>query len=307
MPPHRAFDPAMVDDPPVKIFLETISSCNARCVMCPHPEVRRGSLQVLPTDVFQRCVDEIAGMPSVTEVHPFNNNEPLTDKRMPSLIRYIREKLPHVNIRLFSNGSLLTEELSHELIEAGLNAITFSLHASNEETYERIMKLSNLRRTCERIEYFHAAAKDRVKVKVTMVDLTMNQEELESTAERWASLGIDAYVARAVNWAGNLSDSSALPSYQFEELPSPCHRVMSEMYVSASGKVILCCADWRQEVVFGDVAEQGLMEIWKSPEFRRYRELQARRTIDDLRLCNTCTYQRRRVKTASAEPALAMV
>jgi hypothetical protein len=44
------------------------------------------------------------------------------------------------------------------------------------------------------------------------------------------------------------------------------------------------------------------MEIWSSPEFRRYRELQARRTIDDLRLCNTCTYQRRRVK--NAEPAL---
>ena len=74
----------------------------------------------------------------------------------------------------------------------------------------------------------------------------------------------------------------------------------------ASGKVILCCADWREEVVFGDVTRQGLMEIWRSPEFRRYRELQARRTIDDLRLCNTCTYQRRRVKTtaASAEPVL---
>src|SRR5947209_3125807 len=155
MATHREYDMASVENPPAKIYLETISACNARCVMCPHPDVRRGSLQLLPTDVFERCVDEIAGMPSVTEVHPFNNNEPLTDKRLPSLIRYMREKLPNVYIRLFSNGSLLTEELSRELIASGLNAITFSIHASNEETYERIMRLSNLQRTCERIEYFH--------------------------------------------------------------------------------------------------------------------------------------------------------
>ena len=51
--------------------------------------VRRGSLQLLPTDVFERCVDEIAGMASVTEVHPFNNNEPLTDKRLLSEAKLI--------------------------------------------------------------------------------------------------------------------------------------------------------------------------------------------------------------------------
>jgi radical SAM protein with 4Fe4S-binding SPASM domain len=293
---HPDHGPLASEDAPVKIFLETISACNARCVMCPHPEVRSSDLRKLPTEIFERCVDEIAGMPSVREVHPFNNNEPLTDKRLPSLVRYIRERLPHVYIRLFSNGSLLTHELSHQLIDSGLNAITFSLHASSEETYNRIMQLSNLRRTCERIEYFHAAAKGAVKVKVTMVDLTLNQEELERTAEHWTSLGIDAYIARSINWAGNLSDSSPLQTYRYEDRPSPCHRVMSEMYVSASGQVILCCADWREEVVFGDVARHSLMEIWGSQEFRRYRELQARQTIDDLKLCNTCTYARRRIR-----------
>src|SRR5947209_7392447 len=120
MPTNHDYDMAAVDAAPVKIFLETISSCNARCVMCPHPDVRRGSLQVLPTDVFERCVDQLAEVPSVEEVNPFNNNEPLTDKRLASLIHYIREKLPHVRIRMFSNGSLLTEELSRELIASGL-------------------------------------------------------------------------------------------------------------------------------------------------------------------------------------------
>lgn len=284
-------------DLPKKVYLETISACNARCVMCPHPEIRRGSLRKLPIDVFKRCVDEIASIPSIMEVNPFNNNEPLTDKRIPSLIRYIREELPQVKIRLFSNGSLLTEDLSQELIGSGLDAITFSLHASTEKTYQKVMNLTNLRKTCEHIQYFHAQANGKIKVNVTMVDLAMNQEELASTAEYWASLGINAYVARSVNWAGNLSDTSSLQVYQFEEAPSPCHRVMSEIYVAASGKVILCCADWREEVVFGDVTRQSLMEIWKSQDFLRYRELQARREVKELRLCNTCTYQRRRVKS----------
>jgi molybdenum cofactor biosynthesis enzyme MoaA len=279
---------------PSRIYLETVSTCNAQCVMCPHPLVRRDAMYLLETDVFQRCVDEIARHHEVRDVHPFNNNEPLTDRRLPKLIRYIRDRMPDVNVRIFTNGSLLTSDLAGALAESGLSAVTFSLHANTEATYHTVMKLKNFHRTCERIEFFHRLVGDRVKVKVIIVDLTLTREEAAQTKAYWADRGIEAYVSRAVNWAGNLTDESCLPTYEFEDQPSPCHRVMDEMYISASGRAILCCADWREEVVFGTVHEQTLSAIWQGPLYRHYRAMHTARTIDSLMLCNICTYARRR-------------
>ena len=262
--------------------------------MCPHPQVRRGHPQRLETEVFQRLVNEISYFPDVKQVNPFNDNEPLADPRLPELIRYIRTKLPDVWIRLYSNGSLMTSALAEQLAFSGLNEITFSLHASTEDTYKKVMKLHNFERTRERIVNFHRVARDHVKIRVTMVDLHITRPEMEDTKAFWRGRGIEAYVSRAKNWAGNLEDVSILPIYDFENVPSPCHRVMSEMYISSSGKAILCCADWREEVIFGDVNEQSLASIWESPNYRHYRRMHTAHTISSLKLCSTCTYAYRR-------------
>jgi radical SAM protein with 4Fe4S-binding SPASM domain len=217
------------------------------------------------------------------------------DGQLASRVRLIRTELPHVKTRIFTNGALLTHSRADELAESGIHAVTFSLHAATETTYQSVMRLSGFERTKERIEYFANVAAGRdIRIKVTIVDLTLTAGESDDTKKYWADRGIDAYVTRAVNWAGNLSDESTLPTYLLESETDPCHRVMREMYISASGNVILCCADWREEVVFGSIRTAPLETIWRSDEFRTYRKRHWDRRIESLPLCNRCTYARRR-------------
>jgi hypothetical protein len=55
------------------------------------------------------------------------------------------------------------------------------------------------------------------------------------------------------------------------------------------GRVSLCCFDAKGEVVFGDLKEQTLREVYTSPEWVRYRETHGRGEKKGLRLCEGCT------------------
>ena len=129
----------------------------------------------------------------------------------------------------------------------------------------------------------------------------MTRATAAETIAYWAGHGIDASVTRGIGWAGNAPDHSIIPVYSLEERVRPCHRALREMYVSASGKAILCCCDWKEEVVFGDTRETSLLSIWNGEDYRLYRRKHLARDIGALHLCGTCDYSRARGREIVAE------
>ena len=43
------------------------------------------------------------------------------------------------------------------------------------------------------------------------------------------------------------------------------------MYVNYQGEAVLCCNDWRFEVVMGDTATSTLGDIWQNAKYQAYR------------------------------------
>jgi radical SAM protein with 4Fe4S-binding SPASM domain len=62
------------------------------------------------------------------------------------------------------------------------------------------------------------------------------------------------------------------------------------MYIGYNGDVLLCCMDWRRQVVLGNVRRQTLREVWHGERYREYRRLQAQHRSHDLDLCRDCSY-----------------
>ena len=69
-----------------------------------------------------------------------------------------------------------------------------------------------------------------------------------------------------------------------------CERPFIQMYINAFGQAILCCSDYRFEVVMGDVTKNTLLEIWNNNKYKRYREALKAGNREDLILCKTCNY-----------------
>ncbi len=88
----------------------------------------------------------------------------------------------------------------------------------------------------------------------------------------------------AENWAGHIPGS--LP----EPLRESCRRPFHQLYVHYNGNVVLCCCDWKGEVVYGNLMEDSLVEVYSGPVATRYRENLARKNRK-MKLCEVCNYR----------------
>jgi len=82
--------------------------------------------------IIRECVENSCGT-----VHLHNFGEPLLDKKLEQRIMYAKSSgIPRVKI--FSNGSLLTENRARNLIKAGLDEIKVSFDGTTTEEFEGI-------------------------------------------------------------------------------------------------------------------------------------------------------------------------
>ena len=69
---------------------------------------------------------------------------------------------------------------------------------------------------------------------------------------------------------------------------SPCRLLWSTMVVNFDGTVTVCCLDFNNQLVVGDIGEDTLLHIWHNGAYRRYRELHRQRRFTEMPLCGEC-------------------
>jgi MoaA/NifB/PqqE/SkfB family radical SAM enzyme len=138
-----------------KVYVELTSRCNLTCQTC-----MRNAWQETQGDMteatFQRLLQSLQALPSRPDVFFGGFGEPL-------LIPDIAAKVAQVKglagkVELITNGMLLGERLSHELIQAGLDTLWVSVDGATPEhfadvrlgaalptVFDNIMRFSNLR------------------------------------------------------------------------------------------------------------------------------------------------------------------
>jgi radical SAM protein with 4Fe4S-binding SPASM domain len=75
-----------------------------------------------------------------------------------------------------------------------------------------------------------------------------------------------------------------------DECGGMCLRPFQQMYIDYDGKAVLCCSDYKREVIMGDVIEDGLWGVWNNDKYAKYRKWLRRGRRDKLRLCKMCNY-----------------
>jgi hypothetical protein len=67
-----------------------------------------------------------------------------------------------------------------------------------------------------------------------------------------------------------------------------CEWVLQKLYITRKGEIILCCSDYNYEVIYGNLMEQSLMDIWLSPKYKLYRIAHFFKHGQTLPLCDRC-------------------
>lgn len=252
---------------PRTVEFQTLSVCNAKCVFCPHalsPElIPHGRME----DGLIEKIAKECGRHLVGHINPYLTNEPLADKRMPAILRLLRKTNPLSKTKINSNAQLLSEEMGAGLIESGLSQLWFSVNGYSPETYKASMNL-DFDLTMRNIDAFLALkkrlGKKRPSLKVTTIHTKLVEHELEGAKAYWAARGVPFAIHHMDNRAGE--GVRAIAPGAHSRRPN-CDLFLKQAYIVENGDMILCCHDWRQSVVLGNVASSSIREVWNSPRF----------------------------------------
>jgi len=251
------------------LWLEVTNRCNAACVFCGRhwakPPVD------MDLDFFKSIIDQIK-KPVVVQTQGFG--EPLLYPDIVEAVKYANSKGHHTVF--YTNGSLLTPELSQRLLDARLNRIIFSIDAHTKERYEYFRQglkweplLENVR-TFKRLRdrkhgkpaKFRGA--DAIRFNSTLITVRMcetieNSKELPEIIKFWD---------KRVDMVTHAPEVDIPPPYELTATPyvdfqrMDCKFPYEYLSVKSNGDVVMCCRDWFHVYVIGNLHEKSIAEIW---------------------------------------------
>lgn len=115
-----------------KVYIEPTVACNLDCITC----FRNGWDQPLgrmTEENFEHFLDGLKELSPIPSVYFGGIGEPLFHQKTVEWIRRVKDL--GVKVELITNGTILTEKKSRELIDAGLDILWVSLDGATPESF----------------------------------------------------------------------------------------------------------------------------------------------------------------------------
>jgi radical SAM protein with 4Fe4S-binding SPASM domain len=197
-----------------------------------------------------------------------------------------------ITTKFHTNATLLDEKKSVELVEAGLDQISFSFDGYDQKTYERIRVNADFKKTLANIVHFLQIKKELgSKTPYATLEL-INFPGLYDTAGRrqkreflrnFRGLPLDRIEVKEMhNWAGEIGESRKKKRYV------PCTFLWQALVIFWDGSVLPCTQDFHGYYALGNVRGSSLAEIWNNKRMVRLREKVLRQDVADLETCSQC-------------------
>lgn len=284
---------------PHEINIETISYCNARCIICPAPDLMKELPQgEMSDDLFSKIIDESCKY-HVLMLYMNFSNEPLLDKKLIVRLRYAKEKMPNTRIQLSTNASLLTPDKVNDLLKY-VDIFSFSVFGCTRQEYEKMMPGLDYETTMNNIFYFFNYKRKVGCEKIAVVKQIFSQDfmfrrdvrqQIKQMHEYWRGKGIPwiyhLFFSRAHNvkkFSYNHRQKTTLRGCWADDFP------LERMNIKFNGDAVLCCMDFREEVILGNAAREDIYEIWNSKDYDdvRNRIYLNKGKNDSSFICNRC-------------------
>lgn len=192
---------------PRSIYIEPTSRCNELCQQCPRTLLSREDDRDLSFENFCTIVDQF---PVLDRVVLHGLGEPLLNKELPRMIRYLKARGTYVLFN--SNGILLNERRGQALIDAGLDEYRLSMDGATREMYAKVRGVDAFDKIWRNVRAFiqQQKAQDASKPAVSLWFTAMreNLPDLPKLVDLAAEAGVkEIYLQRLVYFEEGLAAS----------------------------------------------------------------------------------------------------
>ena len=301
---HRLSEVVPLDTPYV-MFIDPSSVCNFRCRFCPsnNMTVAQGMQHGYMSDeTFSKVLAGMAAFPQKVQVVEFYLiGEPLLNRNTPSMVRRLKSFSGVTEkVRLTTNGSCLTHELSEALVEAGLDYIKISIEALDAEGDKEICGVDiDFDQMIKEISYLYSISRGKTEIGVKIVDAGLHCEaDKQNFMELFMPISDFTFIEKLKNiwpeYGGVPVDAGMdVSKLDYYTCANSNHKIcaypLTHMIVHSSGDIGVCCVDWKHGTVYGNINNISLLDAWNSAFLRKLRiaHLSGRRT--EIPFCNKCS------------------
>lgn len=255
--------------PPIRLWIEPTSCCNLNCVMCLNKDLAKSEKGFMDFNVFKKVIDEASVF--AHDLNLFHRGESLLHPEIFRMIKYAKKK--GLYTRLNTNATLLNEERSRQILDSGLDFLSFSFDGYEKKVYENIRIGANFDETLNNILDFLSVKKKMAKsipyAAFTIIEFSdyssseMKGKIKKEFVKRFDSLPLEHFVVRKPhNWAGGYDVKEST----FNKGPIRCTFPWYSLTIFWDGSVLPCPQDFYGKLVLGNVKDSSLLEIWNGPE-----------------------------------------
>lgn len=264
------------------IFLGDI--CNFKCKYCIQSadeeteEKKQLVRKFLDWETFVKIVDSAKQFPKkIKTVLLTSIGEPLLHPDIVRMLEYMNQRELANAYEIVTNASLLTPELGKKLVDAGLTRLCVSLQGLTAEKYETVCGVKiDYENFYNNLKSFYEYSRGKCKVHIKTVDLSLDSGEDEKFMEMYSPICDTIYidkvapVFKGVDYSGIVLDTDSYSKDKYIENEKVCcSSIFYTLYTLADGRIAPCC-DHPQPLIYGNIANMGLVEAWNSERRKNF-------------------------------------
>jgi radical SAM protein with 4Fe4S-binding SPASM domain len=298
-----------VPDYPLNVLVEVVNKCNLECIMCLSSH-RKGDTKVISNETISKLLTEFKenNLPALM----FGaGDEPLMFSDIDQMWK--EANLSGImDIFIFTNGTLLNEDMCNKILEHEVSRVYISLDAATEETYQKIRltnkkideevtgneKLKIINEEQNRLQSIENNIKKLIEmrnsrklqlpqIRVSYTVQYRNKHEIDMFKEKWENVVdfIEFQETQNIQFdkLASLSETDRWkrrpPMYK-KNYKKDCKAPFHSATVWADGSVIPCCTFQGKNLTLGNIngvpelgiPAQSLKELWNGEKINELRE-----------------------------------
>lgn len=280
---------------PFHLFVDPSSACNFRCKFCFHGTNEHMDKRVMSFELFTKIIDDIQLFPDQLKVlRLYKDGEPLINKNLPRMIEYAKNKGVAEQIDFTTNGSLLTPELSLQLVQAGLDAMIISVPGINENSIEAATGVRiNFDQYIENIRYLYQH-KEGCRIHIKATDIGVPSEDQERYYDLFESICDEISLESIVPIWPDIDISHVKENFDQgiynQEIGhmQVCPYIFYSLSINADGSVSSCFVDWQHKNILGNVKQETIFDIWNGEALKHLRVDHLTMNKSKYDICKNC-------------------
>lgn len=293
-------------DSPLLVQIFPVYACNFKCSYCFHalPKKQRGydcNKTTMDFELYKKCIDDLMKFPhKIKMLRIAGLGEPLLHPQIADMVRYAKQSESFGNVNIVTNASLLTKELSLNLINAGLDMLRISIQGMSAQRYSETSAVDiNFDKFLDNIRFFYEH-RGNTKVYIKIIDCALkNDKDKQKFFDCFGNIcdlisvecmtptvgGIDYEKISGGNDLNRTQNGNVVASSNICSMP------FYMMQINPDGMIVPCCG-WQIPTKVGNVKEQSLAGIWDGGVYNAFRAKMLSGASNCGRICSECTLYR---------------